>query len=125
MAKALVWIHVVDEKTAHLREVGMFTPENLVVEIEYKPGVTTNDQAFELARNASIQAAQIILKPIDFKSGELQTVTGFKAGVALGIYTDDDGAGHYATRTHQGSAIVDLSDIVPPIWATHIVWYSE
>jgi hypothetical protein len=62
--------------------------------------------------------------------GDLMTVKEWLDSVACHAFIDYDGHGYWATATKQSNASVCPSDItdkklVPPEWATHIVWYNR
>lgn len=55
--------------------------------------------------------------------GDLMPLGEFLEAVDNGSIIDDDGTGEWATETHHdASRLVDVSNPVPPPWATHVLW---
>lgn len=57
------------------------------------------------------------------KGTDLMTVEDFKECVECGMFYSDDGAGYWATDTHESN--LSVWRITRPSWATHVTWYNK
>lgn len=58
------------------------------------------------------------------------TLDDFVGDCKMGMFTDDDGHGYYATKTEMSNKLVDLRNMYrdnydkDPKW-THVVWFNK
>jgi len=76
-----------------------------------------------------ILSAPAGLKRIEL--GDVIPIDEFVHNCECGWFINDDGFGEWATATHYDSRVwvhpsaVKNEKIVPPKWATHVVWYNK
>lgn len=72
-----------------------------------------------------------ILKPLPNDYGDLLLLDLFLEGVENNFLTNDDGHGYWATEDGMDDSLMvypsKISDnsIVPPDWATYIMWFNN
>lgn len=60
---------------------------------------------------------------------DVMTLADFIDNVGMGVLTNDDGTGYYATATHVSNVLCLPSNVnlegIAPAGATHVAWFNK